>query len=197
MQGKLHTFQYGIWTYVTREPPSLVHGLLFKPWTGLAQLWALIFVNEKSAKVSQSKLVFFWRGYTFFDRPAEAPKPRSGPISALVIFVKEAYFLGPFYFLIIVALNVLLAICKAFQTFFWSQIIDSVSSVILQGFGLVSRSGHQITWHLQSQEVGSENPQQLCKPYKAESCLMSPRRTSRVWSEDSGSTSLVRNSNWL
>ena len=144
MQQKLHTFQYGIWTYVTREPPSLVHGLLFKPWTGLARLWALIFVNEKSAKVSQSKLVFFWRGYTFFDRPAEAPRPGSGPISALVIFVKEAYFLGPFYFLIVVALNVLLAICKAFQTFFWSQIIDSVSSVILQALDCLTirTSGH-------------------------------------------------------
>ncbi|KAL5533591.1 hypothetical protein ACEPAG_51 [Sanghuangporus baumii] len=124
MPQKLHTFQYGVWTFVTKKAYFLEHSSLLNPWINLVRLWTLIFGNPKATKASPEK------------GTASLPVVLdNGAVSSLITFVKEIYSLGPFYFLAVIALNALLAICSALETFFRSRILDSIG------------------WYLQNQKV--------------------------------------------
>ncbi|KAL5494614.1 hypothetical protein ACEPAI_75 [Sanghuangporus weigelae] len=117
MPQKLDISQYGVWTFVTKDASFLEHSSLLKPSTNLVRPWTMIFLNPKVTKASPEKEI------------ASLPVVLdNGAVSNLLIFVKEIYCLGPFYFLVVIALNALVAICRALETFFRGRISDSIEN---------------------------------------------------------------------
>ncbi|KAL5519597.1 hypothetical protein ACEPAH_1280 [Sanghuangporus vaninii] len=115
MPQKPHISQFGIWTFVTKKASFLEHSSRLNPWINLVRLWTAISGSLKATKASPKEEI------------ASLPVVLdNGAVSNLITFVKEIYCLGPFYFLAVIALNALLVVCTALETFFRGRILDSI-----------------------------------------------------------------------